>query len=229
MITEHEATGLVAMLVMNQSGWNDDAVEATCEMIVHRWTSYDVADEAINAVVNTWTNQGRPPWGVLQDAYNAAKRRAILNYPALIAGTRGPVVDVRKGREIAAAAYAAECRRRNPDTDPLILSGFRTNEPNWDFFDKMAGLGKEPTSREDRLKARWGRELGLIPPPTPQDVQERVERRTAIVDEYEPPWDDAHFTGWDDDAYSDEPEFIPFVNPFAEAAREVSDRILGES
>ena len=74
------------MLVFNQSGWNDDSVDATCEMIAQRWDDPDVAEEAVNAVVNTWTGMGRPAWGVLQQAYDAAKRRAILNYPALIGG-----------------------------------------------------------------------------------------------------------------------------------------------
>lgn len=135
---EEIATELVSALVVNTTGWRDDAVDNLISMIADRWHDERSAIEAINAVINTWTQQGRPTWAVLHRAYSDVRRRKAMEAPALTEG--GTFCSVSEGRAIAAAAYAVECRRRDPETDPHIRSGFRSNEPNPDWFESVLGV-----------------------------------------------------------------------------------------
>ena len=134
------ASQLLGMLVVNQSGWTDDAVDGTIIMIEEKWSDPEAAIEAIQAVVNSWTNQGRPPWAVLNDAYTVARRRRAMQAVQQQEITSGRPITVAEGRKVAARAYAKECRGRNPETDVHILSGFRTNEPNHRFVDRLLGF-----------------------------------------------------------------------------------------
>lgn len=140
---EQNAVTCVAMLVANTSGWNDDSVDATIEMMVRRWDDDRCAEEATNHVINTWTRQGRPPWGLLHDAYRVAKRRRYMETPPALPSGTGTVVPPSIGRQLVARAYARQCRSRDPETDIHILSGFRTNEPNPAVLDAWLGIQED--------------------------------------------------------------------------------------
>lgn len=140
MITEDGALVLVATLVTTTTGWNDDAVDATVTMIQRTWEDAAAARDAVKVVCDTWTKSSRPPWGILNEAYNAERRRRALATPAIRAGAAVGLIDFNGGgREIMARAYVAECARR-PMTDPLIMSGFRSHEPNQSILDSILGL-----------------------------------------------------------------------------------------
>lgn len=140
MISEEDAAGLVGALVATTTGWNDDSVDATMVLIQQRWRDIDVATEAVNGIVNTWTRPSRPSWGTLAEAYLNAQRRRAMSVPAITPGSDGLPLTIEQGRAVAARSYAAECRRRNPETDPHIRSGYRTNEPSQRVLDSLLGL-----------------------------------------------------------------------------------------
>jgi hypothetical protein len=228
-MTEDHATKLISLLVSATTGWNDDAVDLTIEMMTRRWTDYDIAKEATMLVIDTWDKQSRPPWAVLNNAYRIQYRRNIMNAPALTEDTYGgPVVSNAEGRKIAAQAYTRECQKRTPD-DVHVKSGFRTIEPNWDWFDRIAGLSKH--SDEDDVPFL---ERTVPTVPAPLATPERFAARAQVLDYVHtdadaPPEDIEHDTvSAGDWADYHKQKTGPETNPIAEAAKEVTDRILGE-
>jgi hypothetical protein len=131
-------------LVVNTTGWTDTTADAVTERMSQQWYSFEAAEEAIQQVISTWTGIARPTWGVLHSAYRDAVRRADMRQqPLAIAGGRQHVPPA-VGLRIAAEAYARECRSRDPRTDPHILSGWRSNEPNMEMFASvMAAIGRD--------------------------------------------------------------------------------------
>lgn len=138
-LTETQAVQLLSTLVTATTGWNDDSVDAMVEQIKRKWSDEAAAVEAVDFVVGSWEQSSRPPWGVLMSAYRGAVRRRTMDAPALAASSWSSI-PVSEGRKIAAKAYAQSCRMRDAKTDPLILSGFRTNEPDPMVFDRLLGF-----------------------------------------------------------------------------------------
>lgn len=138
-MNDRDASDVMAVLVVATPGWTDDVVDAVLGMVADRWDDPTAAHIAVQNVVDTWTGYGRPPWGTLHTAYQAAVRRAALARPALPPAP-SRTVTISEGRRIAARAYAANCATRDPLTDPHIRSGWRTTEPNPEFLDRMLGL-----------------------------------------------------------------------------------------
>jgi|GEM_PF-2205381 len=146
MISEIEAINLVSRLVVNQSGWNDSAVDGTVSMIIEKWSDARSGIEAVEGVVNSWERQGRPPWAVLAAAYRNAERRKMMETPALPSGSSNLYVSVTEGRKIAARKYVESCRQRDPLTDVHILSKHRSNEPDPTRLDDILGFKQEEES-----------------------------------------------------------------------------------
>jgi len=138
-MNDKDATDCMALLVVAINGYTDQHVDALCDLMATRWSDPDAARTAVTKVADTWTGYGRPPWGTLHTAYQAAVRRAALARPALPPAP-SRTVTISEGRRIAARAYAANCATRDPLTDPHIRSGWRTTEPNPEFLDRMLGL-----------------------------------------------------------------------------------------
>lgn len=139
-MTHREAEIILGTLVGGTGGWNsasDETLTIYTEQIstLH---DFDIAMRAVEQIIRTWTEPRRPPVAHLFDQYRVEQRRQIMDTPA-ISGPPSRIVSVTEGRQIAARAYAAECRRRDPDTDVHIRSGFRSNEPNPDFLDRIIG------------------------------------------------------------------------------------------
>jgi len=152
-MTGDEAARVASMLVASTTGWNDDAVDALLLNMEHTWNDAELAHQAIEHVVNSWTALSRPPWGVLADAYRQFARRRALEAAALEAGDSQKVVSFERGRAIVAFKYAEACGRRDPNTDVHILSGFRSTEPNQKIIDGfLNGIGEMTPSR--RAKGR---------------------------------------------------------------------------
>tara|TARA_R110001632_G_scaffold55829_3_gene136586 strand:- start:464 stop:907 length:444 start_codon:yes stop_codon:yes gene_type:complete len=141
-MTTDIAARLVGMLVVTTTGWTDTTTDATVDLIIQRWPSAEAGHIAVNQTIESWDRQGRPPWAVLNNAYRDAVRRIAMTAPALDTADARAFTSVSTGRKLAARAYAAECARRDPETDVLILSGFRSNEPNPDRLDWLLGIGK---------------------------------------------------------------------------------------
>lgn len=136
------AARLVGMLVVTTTGWTDTTTDATVDLILQRWSSAEAGHIAVNQTIESWDRQGRPPWAVLNNAYKDALRRIAMTAPALPPGDSRASISPAMGRKVAARAYAAECARRDPEQDLLILSGYRSNEPNPDRLDWLLSIGK---------------------------------------------------------------------------------------
>jgi hypothetical protein len=139
-LTEKQAVTLMGKLVTMTTGWNDDAVDVMVDQMMRQWHDDAAASEAVDAVLASWTQTSRPPWGVLAAAYRDAVRRSAMAPRSLPAASEGSFVTIEQGRQIAAHAYAKECARRNPLTDVHTLSGYRSAEPNFKILDGMLKL-----------------------------------------------------------------------------------------
>jgi hypothetical protein len=125
------AARLVGLLIGATTGWSDDshgsaAAKLYIERIADKWTDLVVAERAIDNIVRSWTKPSRPPWGALQREYDEQMRRAVMDRAAITPGLAGRQVPPSEGRKAAAAEYARDCKRRG-------------KEPNWTFFDRLAG------------------------------------------------------------------------------------------
>ncbi len=119
---------LLGRLMGLTSGW-DNAPDLTIDSYsdeIAAWTDLEAATQAIDEIINTWDRSTRPTFGVLQRAYQGARRRIVLERPTLTSAAGLPL-SIAEGRQIAARAYADERRRQG-------------KEPNWEFFDRFAGL-----------------------------------------------------------------------------------------
>lgn len=139
MISDQVATDCMALLVVTGTGWNDQIVDVWVDMMATRWSDPDAARTAVQQVADTHTGYGHPSWATVHNAYLAAVRRAAMEQPALPT-PRHEIIAPSEGRRIAARAYAKQCALRNPDTDVHIRSGFRTTNPNPEWFDQILGI-----------------------------------------------------------------------------------------
>ena len=150
-MTPDQADSCLGLLVGGTPGWTS-ATDETLVIYHERFRKLDdveLAQEAVNAIIDTWTNPGRPPWATVRGAYDQAMRRKVMDMPALAPVTTG-AIPPSEGRKFAAAAYAAECRKRDPLTDVHIRSGWRKAEPNWDYFDAIAGIFGADADEDER-------------------------------------------------------------------------------
>lgn len=122
-LTERQSVELIAALVMTTTGWNDDSVDGTVEMMTRQWSDELAAVDAINEVIQTWTERTRPPWAVLALAYRNAVQRRALSAPALPASV-GQIVPFDEGIKIAYRSYCKEVKRQGKTPKPF--SGFLT-------------------------------------------------------------------------------------------------------
>jgi hypothetical protein len=128
-MTENESWELIGTLAVEMSGWDEHNIEAT-RVRIQNWASQPDGLAAVTEVINTYSSPGKPPFAVLQGAYNASRRRTAMNAPPPPALPPGGTVTFAQGRAIAARSYALECSRRDPLTDVEILAGRRKNEAN---------------------------------------------------------------------------------------------------
>ena len=140
-MTHREAEIILGLLIGGTGGWNTATDETLMIYTEQISTLHDphIAKRAVEQIIRTWTEARRPPIAEVFAAYRNEQRREAMATPA-IEGTPSRIVTIAEGRQIAARAYAAECRRRNPDTDVHIQSGFRSNEPNPEFLDRLLGI-----------------------------------------------------------------------------------------
>jgi hypothetical protein len=144
-MTEEESWMLISTLAVETSGWDDKNIEATRQRI-EGWTDFECGREAVETVIETHEGYGRPLWGNLNNAYRSVARRRAMSAPALPSGAEGRVVTFAEGRAIAARSYSQACALRDPKTDPHILSGFRSAEPNPKILDELLGFVKSPNA-----------------------------------------------------------------------------------
>lgn len=113
MKREH-ATIIVGHLVAATTGWTDEAVVAYVAEI-ERLEHVEIAGEAAQETIRTWTETRRPPIAVVLNNYR--QRLARRELPALNRANSRHVPLV-EGIEIARAAYERECRLhgRKPDS-----------------------------------------------------------------------------------------------------------------
>jgi hypothetical protein len=140
-MTEEESWALVSTLAVETSGWDDINIEATRKRI-EGWTDYGCGREAVETVIETHEGYGRPLWGNLNNAYRSSARRRAMSVPALPSGAEGRILSFAEGRAVAARSYSKACALREPNTDPHILSGFRSNVPNPKILDELLGFVK---------------------------------------------------------------------------------------
>jgi hypothetical protein len=206
-----DAEHCMGLLVGGTGGWNS----ATDETFViytrnfQRLADKRMAEKAVERIIDTWTDSRRPPWATVLSTYREINRRDIIDFPTL-EPTRGrETIPFAEGRKIAASAYAGECARQG-------------REPRWDFFDKFAGL-----AAHDPAEAA----APYMPVPAPVATEAAPERLKARVAVIEHPTD-ADWLGDDvEDAGPSAAEWAEYDtpgNPIAEAAREVTDRLLGD-
>jgi hypothetical protein len=138
-VTENESWVLIGKLAVETQGWDETNIEATRRRI-EKWPDPLIGDQAIEDVIASWDRPGRPLWAVLNTAYRTVARREAMSTPAIGSQTPGRIVSVTEGRAIVAQAYAKECAKRDPETDPLILAGFRSTEPNHAVLDGLLGF-----------------------------------------------------------------------------------------
>jgi hypothetical protein len=72
-MTDQEAWGIVAILVAETTGWNDDSTNVY-HAEIRQWPDMDAAATAVRSVCHTWTQQSRPPFAVIEQAYRAELR-----------------------------------------------------------------------------------------------------------------------------------------------------------
>ena len=138
-MTEEESWMLISTLAVETSGWDDKNIEATRQRI-EGWTDYECGRQAVETVIETHDGYGRPLWGNLNNAYRSEARRRAMSLPALPSGAEGRILPFAEGRAVAARSYSQACALRDPKTDPHILSGFRSNEPNTKILDELLGF-----------------------------------------------------------------------------------------
>ena len=102
----------MTMLCAATTGWNDDSTEAYTLLVqTHLPDDAEIAIETALAVIGSWSQTSRPPWGVIQAAYSSTARRLDAERAMTRREvTRGAVIGPREGRKIAARAYVEECR-----------------------------------------------------------------------------------------------------------------------
>ncbi|WP_395161465.1 hypothetical protein [Ilumatobacter sp.] len=142
-MTEEESWLLVGDLAVETSGWDDINIEATRKRI-EGWPDFNCGREAVETVIETHDGYGRPLWGALNNAYRSSARRRTMAAPALLSGAEGRILSFAEGRVVAAKSYSQYCVKRDTKTDPHILSGFRSTEPNPKILDQLLGFVKSP-------------------------------------------------------------------------------------
>lgn len=139
-MTHDQAERILGLLVGGTPGWNSASDETFAIYTNQIGTLHDadIALAAVEHIIQTHPGPARPTVAQVFSEYRTEARRRTMNAPTLPpAPTR--IVSVREGRQIAARAYANQCRSRDPETDVHIRSGFRSNEPAPDFLDAMLG------------------------------------------------------------------------------------------
>lgn len=130
-MNRNDAAAVVGWLMSTTTGWNDQSVEAYATAI-QQWSDLPAAITAAKLVSETWSERSRPPLAVVRAAYDREKQRrdevSMTSLPS------APPCDPIKGRQIAADAYVAECRRAG-------------REPNWSLFNRLA---PNPTTEGDQ-------------------------------------------------------------------------------
>lgn len=141
-MTHNEAERILGLLVGGTPGWNSAPDETFTVYSNQISTLHDVtiALAAVETIIRTHPGPARPTVAQLFNEYRTEARRRAMDAPALPSPSTN-IVTIREGRAIAARAYAAQCRSRDPETDVHILSGWRSNEPSSAFLDAMLGNG----------------------------------------------------------------------------------------
>lgn len=142
-MTQQEAEQMLGIIVGATSGWRD-APDETFQFYTRALSALrdvDVARVAVDELCATWSEARRPPVAQINAAYSTVFRREQMSRPQLPAPT-AHVCTIDEGRRIAAHAYAQECERRRDD-DPLVLSGFRKQEPSPKHLSALLGTPGE--------------------------------------------------------------------------------------
>ena len=86
-MTSEEAVANAALLASMTTGWDDDSIEAYAWEF-KTWDDGAMLERAIRTVVRSWDRQGRPPMGVVMDAYSheGVKARYASNEKLAAAG-----------------------------------------------------------------------------------------------------------------------------------------------
>jgi hypothetical protein len=125
-LTERQAVEHMSRLVVATTGWNDDTVDGTVDMMTRQWHDDAAAAEAISEVIQSWSEMSRPPWAVLSKAYRNAIQRRAMDVPALPQSSWG-AIPFDQGMKIAYQSYCKEVRRQ--ERVPKPFSEFLTLVP----------------------------------------------------------------------------------------------------
>jgi hypothetical protein len=117
------AKDLVRQVRATTAGWDDESIKALSAEIMS-WRDETAATNAVFEVIHSHTDPRRPNLSVFVRAYNRAFDQ--LNPIGRPASNDGPFTPMKRARELASAAYAADCK----------LTG---KEPNWPYFDRVMG------------------------------------------------------------------------------------------
>jgi hypothetical protein len=88
-MTREEAWAIVAVLINETTGWNDDAAEMYSAEIT-TWSDADAAMTAVRNVCRVWMDRSRPPFAVIDEAYRVEIRERSA---ALGTGHERPLCD----------------------------------------------------------------------------------------------------------------------------------------
>ncbi len=125
-LTERQAVEHIARLVLATTGWTDETSDATVDMMQRQWHDDDAAAEAINDVVESWVEVGRPPWAVLAQAYRRAIQRRAMN-TLTISEASWTAIPWDQGMKVAYQFYCKEVRSQQRVPKPF--SEFLTKIP----------------------------------------------------------------------------------------------------
>lgn len=118
-MTYNEAMSCLGQVVGTTNGWSNDSINVYAKRMTG-WHDLPAAREACKEIADTWTRASQPPFGVLQETYQSVMRRnASGNVRPIMTAN---VVSVREGREIAAKAYAQECKRLGKEPNEQLFA-----------------------------------------------------------------------------------------------------------
>jgi|KBSMisStaDraftv2_1062788.scaffolds.fasta_scaffold282621_2 hypothetical protein len=121
----NEAMACLGVVVGTTNGWSDDKIISYAKQM-QKWPDLSAVREACQMVADNWTRASAPPLGALREEYLNVLRRRAMEAPSNVFPIGRGACSAAEGRQIAANAYAEECKRLG-------------REPTWGFFDRIIG------------------------------------------------------------------------------------------
>jgi hypothetical protein len=140
---------LIQALSTSMADWFPDHRKTTAAMMLHRWHDATAAQEAVDVVISTWTEKGRPPWAVLHSAYlNAMARRGLRTGPRHCTRCDGTgFISEWKDSPLTGlpTSYARKCDHQEQDHGDVIHPRLGLAIARASYEAECARQGRKPT------------------------------------------------------------------------------------